>query len=63
MQSVFVPDFDMCLLESATSLSGIFIYFFFLSLACLITVLHFVVIFISQEKLANILLCSIPMGF
>ena len=29
MQSVFLPDFDMCLLESATSLSGIFIYLFF----------------------------------
>ena len=44
------------LLESATSLSGIDIVFFFSeSVACLITVLHFV-FFITHEKQAKKLL-------
>ena len=43
------------LLESATSLSGIDIFVFSESVACLITALHFV-FFISHEKYAKILL-------
>ena len=43
------------LLESATSLSGIDIFVFSESVACLITVLHFV-FFITHEKQAKILL-------
>ena len=40
------------LLESATSLSGIDIFVFSESVACLITVLHFV-FFITHEKQAK----------
>ena len=43
------------LLESATSLTGIDIYVVSESVACLITVLHFV-FFITHEKRAKILL-------
>ena len=43
------------LLESATSLSGIDLFVFSESVACLITVLHLVFV-ITHEKLAKILL-------
>ena len=44
------------LLESATSMLGIDLFVFSESVACLITVLHFV-FFITDEKHAKILLC------